>query len=318
MRANNKPSIHLEKSKQLYENIEDDRPGHDARYKYKDVSKIADPNHSKSSNYSSKEIKENPAFLEWYNDNMIDYILHSLDSRQEQLNDAESDDRFQLKFDLTTPKGRKALTALSGTKLPPVESIRIDSEQEDIFAIGTFLLNSFPDDIQNFELYWDSDMPANIEELIKSLEKCIPNIESQFTIHGFQIDSDWFNRIIKASRNTEEIQILFSKIVVDKPLNFSQNLQYRTKTISFEWTGSQGDDYSNWKTNPEDLAKIFKAMHNSTLLNSLQKIDLKNCGLKLSNIKKLLQFDENRFLDIIEGVEYDGDISESVPLPLLD
>ena len=64
IRANSKLSKHLEESKQRYENIEDDHTGHDARYKYKDVSKIADPNHSKSSNYSSKEIKENPAFLE--------------------------------------------------------------------------------------------------------------------------------------------------------------------------------------------------------------------------------------------------------------
>ena len=133
----------------------------------------------------------------------------------------------------------------------------------------------------------------NIDHLVPSLSKCLPNIKYEFCTYNVQINSDSLNRIIKGCSNTERVMIMCSKIVIDGELDFGAHLDYTTHYLSFQTTGYEHDYFSRWKSNKDDLKQIVKAIKNSSLSNSLKNINMDNCGMSLDEIKQVMQLDHH-------------------------
>ena len=80
--------------------------------------------------------------------------------------------------------------------------------------------------------------------------------------------------IIKYSSNCKRLVIRYCKIDTSEALDSGKYMPYQTKELSFY--NSSYPQRSNWKKKKHELVNILQAIKNSRLLDSVQKICLKN------------------------------------------
>ena len=76
---------------------------------------------------------------------------------------------------------------------------------------------------------------------------------------------------------------------LDTNLDFSTDITYNIKLL---YLGNSGrKNRSDWVNNKGELRKIVKAISESTLKDSLEEINIYNCGVTISEAKQMLIYE---------------------------
>ena len=76
---------------------------------------------------------------------------------------------------------------------------------------------------------------------------------------------------------------------LDTNLDFSTDITYN---ITLLCLGSSGrKNRSHWANNKGELRKIVKAISESTLKDSLEEINIYNCGVTISEVEQMLIYE---------------------------
>ena len=119
--------------------------------------------------------------------------------------------------------------------------------------------------------------------------KIISKTIHEFRINNLFISKSQFQKIVFSSRNLE---ILSIKNWTLESLNvkFSSKFDSKLKVLSLNWCGIK--ENGNWAKTPKKLTDIFKAISESSLKDSLQKLLLFQSGLSNDFItKSFAEFD---------------------------
>ena len=100
-------------------------------------------------------------------------------------------------------------------------------------------------------------------------------------IHSIQS----LERVFKASYNASRLTIRHSKLDWDSNFDFS-GPQYKTTYLSFCHWGNYHDN--NWSSHPDKLGRIIKAISLCSMKDSLQTLNIRDCGVSVQKVKEML------------------------------
>ena len=124
-----------------------------------------------------------------------------------------------------------------------------------------------------------------LDGLDTALKGATKEVFTYYWIHSKQS----LERVFKASSNSSRLIIRLSKLDWDNDFDFS-GPNYNTSYLSFRnWGNYIGD---NWSANPEKLGRIIKAISLCSMKDSLQTLNVNNCGVSVQKAKELLSAHE--------------------------
>lgn len=128
----------------------------------------------------------------------------------------------------------------------------------------------------------------NIAYYMKELKEILQNVQKEVFIGSSTISDSDLNQIVTSSSNSERLILSNSKIITSDNLDFSIPGAYKTKYLSFlkPWN----DEWSNmeWDVYPERFEKIIKAIANSGLRHSLEKINIRGYKISIHEVEIML------------------------------
>ena len=105
-----------------------------------------------------------------------------------------------------------------------------------------------------------------------------------------------FKTLLNACRNVERLNFKACKIISDTEIKLDDNVEYNIKELNFGGTGHE--DRSGWTYNKKRLENIVKAICNSKLKNSLNKIDVYNCEYDANKVRKMFKSQSVKSIEI--------------------
>ena len=114
-----------------------------------------------------------------------------------------------------------------------------------------------------------------------ALKGATKEVYTRYWIHSKQS----LERVFKASCNSSRLIIICSKLDWDNDFDFS-GPHYNTTHLSFAWWGAYHGN--NWSTNPEKLGRIIKAISLCSMKDSLQTLNVRDCGVNVQKVKEML------------------------------
>ena len=126
---------------------------------------------------------------------------------------------------------------------------------------------------------------SKIDYYLDGLDTALNGVTKESYIYYWNHSKQSLERVFKASSNSSRLIIGNSKLDWDNDFDFS-GPKYNTTHLSFfYWGNSHGN---NWSTNPEKLGKIIKAISLCSMKDSLQTLNVYQCGVSVEKVKELL------------------------------
>ncbi|CAI2358988.1 unnamed protein product [Moneuplotes crassus] len=172
-------------------------------------------------------------------------------------------------------------------RLPNIKRIAIDQNKKEDPTVRDFYLHCFPEQAQLFCYNWYYDgscSQTKLDYYFEGLKRVIPCVTREVVLYDFEISKQEFEFIVSNTK-AERLTISESKFDTSSPVAFdcpSSSIQY----LSFERSGKSSRN--DWKASPSKLKNILKAVSESALKDSIQTLNVYQCGLSGSEVKAML------------------------------
>ena len=212
-------------------------------------------------------------------------------------------------MDLNDKKQRTLLKQLAGAefKLPNIKAVQIGSISDSNTDVNNFLNDWVPTQLKLFRFNWTSVSDARVKAkfYMESLSKIVSVTTKEVYLKCLEFNDAELEKIVKASCNTK--RLIFEECDFNCPtyLNLRSRLKYNIKTLIFQsWRSTDpSDSKSSLKFGPDYFDKIIRAILNSGLSDSLQKISI--YGSQTQSVEKVQQIlKENRMSQVTVNEEY--------------
>ena len=129
------------------------------------------------------------------------------------------------------------------------------------------------------------DTLTKIDYYLDGLDTALKGVTNDVYTNRWNHSKQSLERVIKASCNSSRLIIRYSKLDWDNDFDFF-GPHYNTTYLSFWAWGNYHEN--NWSTNPEKLGRIIKAISLCSMKNSLQTLNVEQCGVSVQKTKELL------------------------------
>ena len=126
---------------------------------------------------------------------------------------------------------------------------------------------------------------VNIDYYLDGLDTALKGATKEVYTNYWNYSKQSLERVLKASCNSSRLVIRYSKLDWDNDFDFS-GPEYNTTYLSFACWGNGHEN--NWGLNPEKLGKIIKAISLCSMKDSLQKLNVYDCGVGVQKAKEML------------------------------
>ncbi|CAI2365148.1 unnamed protein product [Moneuplotes crassus] len=156
-----------------------------------------------------------------------------------------------------------------------------------------FLELSFSQSTNVFYVHASQRKFLNMASCLNAFTRISWRVLKGMFICWFKISAPQLQKIIASYRHVEDLGICYCKLSLSVVMNFTEALKnFNIKTLSFSYSGRY--DYSDWKSNPEELVNLIKGLATSSdLISSLEHFDISYCGISIDKAKRILE--ENSF-----------------------
>ena len=124
-----------------------------------------------------------------------------------------------------------------------------------------------------------------IDYYLDGLDKALKGVTKESYIYQWIHSKQSLERVFKTSSNSSRLIIGYSKLDWDNDFDFS-GPEYNTTYLSFCYWGNYHEN--NWRTNPERLGRIIKAISRCSMKDSLQTLNVYCCGVSVKKAKEML------------------------------
>ena len=126
---------------------------------------------------------------------------------------------------------------------------------------------------------------TKIDYYLDGLDTVLKGITKEVLTNRWNHSKQSLEIVFKASSNSSRLIISYSKLDWDTEFDFSGS-QYNTAYLSFSgWGNNHGN---NWSANPEKLGRIIKAISLCSMKESLQTLNVYQCGVSVEKVKEML------------------------------
>ena len=148
-----------------------------------------------------------------------------------------------------------------------------------------FFKHSAPNKTKIFVFGLNMDTLTKIDYYLDGLDKALKRVTKEVFIRYWNHSKQSLERVFKASSNSSRLIVKNSKLDWNNDFDFS-GPEYNTTFLSFGlWGNGHGN---NWNTNPEKLGRIIKAISLSSMKDSLQTLNVYDCGVTIEKTKEML------------------------------
>ena len=200
-----------------------------------------------------------------------------------------------LQLDMREKKGIELVKYINTDNeiLPDLKLIAVRYIGEDNEDIKTLLMNSV---VKSKSLFFNNHVlpefrtsKIDIGNYMEALMSTFPKIEKEVFFYYMKINAKQFSSIVKNWSHLKRIGFIKCKISVAGGVEFTKQdlLEDPYKIESFNFKG-WGDGYRGGIITEADFDKIIKAMSESTLKNSLQRIRTNDLNIEKREIEKIL------------------------------
>ena len=170
-------------------------------------------------------------------------------------------------------------------KLPDIKRVFFEYIPETNSDLLHFLKHSAPNKTKIFAFGWNMSALTKIDYYMDGLDIALKGatkeVYTRYWIHSKQS----LERVFKASCNSSRLIIICSKLDWDNEFDFF-GPHYNTTHLSFAWWGTYHGN--NWRSNPEKLGRIIKAISLCSMKDSLQTLNVCECGVSVQKVKEIL------------------------------
>lgn len=116
---------------------------------------------------------------------------------------------YQLTLDLSEPSCMELIKTLIKSKLPYLVILRLNKVPFKNEEIKQFLLNGFPNGVDQLQFNYDSTTTSPIDYYFKSLKALSKSVKTGLCLNQLEVSSDQFWELIDAYKHIEEGEIGF-------------------------------------------------------------------------------------------------------------
>ena len=170
-------------------------------------------------------------------------------------------------------------------KLPDIKRVFFGWVAETNSDVLHFLKHSAPNKTKIFVFGYNSIGLNKIDFYLDGLDTALKGVTKEVFTFCWIHSKQSLERVFKASCNSTRLIIRNSKINWDSDFDFSGS-HYSTTHLSFDWWGINHGN--NWSANPEKLGRIIKAISLCSMKDSLQTLNVYNCGVTKQKVEEML------------------------------
>ena len=170
-------------------------------------------------------------------------------------------------------------------KLPDIKRVFFEYITENNADLLHFLKHSAPNKTKIFVFGWGYNALNKIDYYLDGLDTALKGATKEIFANNWNHSKQSLERVFKASCNSSRLIICQSKLDWDSDFDFS-GTHYNTVYLCFRNWGNWHDN--NWSTNPERLGRIIKAISLCSMKDSLQTLNVYNCGVSVQKTKEML------------------------------
>ena len=148
-----------------------------------------------------------------------------------------------------------------------------------------FLKHSAPNKTKIFVFGWSSNAQVKIDYYLDGLDSVLKGVTKEVFINHWIYSKQSLERVFKVSANSSRLFIRHSKLDWDSDFDFS-GPHYNTTHLSFSYWGNNHGN--NWSANPEKLGRIIKAISLCSMKDTLQTLNVYECGVSVEKVKEML------------------------------
>ena len=100
------------------------------------------------------------------------------------------------------------------------------------------------------------------------------------------ISKEAFEKTVKASANWDRVEFAYSQIDLSSDIDLS-GPHYSTSYLSFSCVENQKNN--SWKSHPELLERVIKAISLCSMKNSLETLDVYQWGIGVEEVEQMLR-----------------------------
>lgn len=209
-----------------------------------------------------------------------------------------SEFRISLEKNFSLCQELQDLTSKGIGRLPNLNKFKIvDINEPKSSLLLTILKDSMPHEVD--ELHIGSNMfPKFLRPWAfyrKSITSVLPSVKKEVGFSSFSIRTNDLNNLFIKCCHLEAIYFRNFVFELKDDLNLDETIDYHTKTLYFAFSKDK-DAASSFKETW--LAKILKAVKESTLIDTLEKITVQTCGVSNDEAQELLEEYELDSIDL--------------------
>ena len=170
-------------------------------------------------------------------------------------------------------------------KLPDIKRVCFEYIPETNADLFHFLKHSAPNKTKIFVFAGNMIVLNKIDYYLDGLDTALKGVTKEVYTYCWIHSKQSLERVIKASSNSSRLIIFNSKLDWDNDFDFS-GPKFKTNYLSFDGWGNNHDN--NWRSNPEKLGRIINAISLCSMKDSLQTLNVRNCGVGVQKVKELL------------------------------
>ena len=170
-------------------------------------------------------------------------------------------------------------------KLPDIKRVFFEYIPEANADLLHFLKHSAPNKTKFFVFGYSSFALVKIDYYLDGLDTALKGATEEVFTYYWIHSKQSLERVFKASCNSSRLIISNSKLDWDNDFDFS-GPEYNTTHLSFDQWGNDHDN--NWSENPEKLGRIIKAISLCSMKDSLQTLNVYDCGVTIQKVEEML------------------------------
>lgn len=222
-------------------------------------------------------------------------IIRSFTHSYEELNE-----KYPLHICMNGQTHLNMVSLLKKTRLPPLEELWIwkipikNSEGKDL---KEFITHSFPSKLALFAFNYNGELLDGGYYLTSEVLANFKKVTKEVYITNCKLSTRLFCDIIKHSSGCQTVWITKCLITdPEKQINFNIHSTYKVEVLDLDSTGDE--DHCDWRSNYQHLSRLFEAIVQSGLKQSLKTIDVSQCGLKEHELQVLIDRAQLEKIDI--------------------
>jgi hypothetical protein len=170
--------------------------------------------------------------------------------------------------------------------LPDIKRINLKYPAENNCDLKEFMGSCFPTNLELLCFNREYYEKLNLDFYMDGLRQCLPNVTREIYIYYCVLSKKCFEDVIKASSKCERLVVKYNTINSYSELDFD-GPKYNISFLGLSHVGK----CSKWKENPYRFHNIVKGIENSSLKDSLKKIDIHDCGISIEKAQEYLFFE---------------------------